>query len=124
VDEMNFDETIAFLERHIGKTVEVAIEIPEPSRDEPAHVAAFWGRLGGLTKSGPSGAAEVRCVWMRDLDETSPFMDEFHLHRGLFEDAEVHASVGEEDDERSNDGATWTLTINQRGVRTRVAFYL
>jgi hypothetical protein len=121
---MNFEDTIEFLEQHVGKTVEVVIEMPVPSRDEPVHLAGFWGQLGRLTKSGASDAPEAWYVWMRELDEASPFMDEFRLDRELFEDAEVHANVVEEQDERSENGATWTLTVYQRGFRTTVEFYV
>ena len=76
---MNFEETTEFLEQHVGKTGEVAIEMAIPSRDEPAHLAGFRGQLGRLTKSGAAGAPQAWYVWMRELDKASPFMDEFRL---------------------------------------------
>jgi hypothetical protein len=116
---MNFEETIEFLQQHLGKTVEVAVEVLVPT-----HLAGFWGQLGRLSKSGASGAPEAWYVWMRESDEASPFMDEFRLDRELFDDADVHANVVEEADERSESGATWTLTIHQHGFRITVEFYV
>lgn len=121
---MNFDETLEFLQQHLGKTIEVAVELLVPGRDEPTHLAGFWGQLGHLSKSGAPGAPEAWYVWMRESDEASPFMDEIRLDRELFDGAEVHVNVVEEPDERSESAATWILTIHQHGFRITLEFYV
>lgn len=122
--KMNYDETIDFLKQHAGKTVEVAMGMHVAGRAEPAHLAGFWGRLDRLGQAGSAGGPEAWYVWMREAEEDSPCMDEFRLERDLFESAEVHANLVEEPDKGSENEATWTLTINQRGFVTTVEFYV
>lgn len=120
---MNFDETVQFLREQTGKTVEVSVALLAPGREEPVHLANFWGRVDRLSESGPPAQTTGWYVWLAE-DEPGPTPGEFRLDRELFEHADVHANVVEEPEERTTTGSTWTLTIRQRYAVTTVEFYV
>lgn len=113
---MTFDQTLEYLREQVGKQVEVSVDLAVATREESAHLAAFTGRVHGLSQS---GARALPDVWYVALAETEAWT-EVTLNRDLFEGAEVEANVVSEPELRSETGSTWTLTIRQRDVITTV----
>ena len=120
---MSFDETLEFLREQTGKWVEVAVAWLDPGRDEPVHIAGFSGQVGEVRRGGAQAAPEAWYVWMAE-QKAGPSPGQIRLDRELFDEAHVQANVVEEPEERGTSGATWTLTIRQRGVLTSVEVYV
>jgi hypothetical protein len=120
---MTFDETLQFLREQVGKWVEVSVALLVPGREEPVHLAGFWGQVDRISQSGARALPDAWYVWFAE-QPTGPTPGEFRLDRELFEEADVHANVVEEAEDRTTTGSTWTLAIRQRYAVTTVEVYV